>query len=198
MGYDVLNAMRYTDFIKFVSVYDLQIATDSREVKYHPAYNYILSDPYILDGIEYGFDFNSKELGYRIFLAQKRRYNDTKILTAVGESHIDTIPYFVYNSVYVDGKTWHCVSESGEDATHLKTLSTNAAFGWYYLIDYPYSELLFKKIKTLYHPDLGFYSGIYEKTGKTNEAITANVNGGILQAINYKLKGPLVTNNKSL
>jgi len=191
MGFDVSNAMQYTDFIKFIKVYDEEIATDSREVKYHPGYNYIISDPYILDGLEYGFDINSRELAYRIFLVQKKHYKQTKKLTAVGETHIDTIPYFIYNSVYVDGKTWHCVSESGDDATNFKTFSTAVAFGYYYLFDDPYAELLFQKANILYHPDLGFYSGIYEKTGEINRAITANVNGMILEALNYKMNGPI-------
>ena len=187
MGYDVSNAMQYTDFIKFIKIYGEEIATDSREVKYHSGYNYVVSDPYILDGIEHGFDKNSLELAYRIFLVQKKRYENTKILTAVGETHIDVKPWFVYNSVYVDGKIWHCVSESGDDATDLKTFSTAVAFGFYYLFDDSYSTLLFKKSKNLYNPDLGFYAGVYETSGKTNTAITANVNGIILETLNYKL-----------
>jgi hypothetical protein len=140
MGYDVSNSMLYTDFIQFIKIYNEEIAADSREVKYHPGYNYVVSDPYILDGLEYGFDVNSRELGYRIFKVQKKRYKHTKKLTAVGESHIDTIPYFIYNSIYVDGKTWHCVSENGDDANNFKTFSTAVAFGFYYLFDDPYSD----------------------------------------------------------
>lgn len=192
MGFDVSNAMLYTDFIRFVKIYRKQIAVDSREVKYHPGYNYIVSDPYILDGLEYGFDVNSRELGYRVFVVQKRHHEKTGVLTAVGETHIDTVPWFVYNAVYVDGKTWHCVSESGDDATEFKTFSTVAAFGWYYLFNDRYSDKLFSKAKKLYDPELGWYSGVYEKSGKINTAITANVNGIILEALNYRLNGPLV------
>jgi len=195
MGYDVSNALQYTDFIKFIKIYGIDIAVDSREVKYHPGYNYILSEPYILDGFEYGFDVHSRELAYRVFLVQKKRYEATGILTAVSETHVDTIPYFIYNSVYVDGNAWNCVSESGENTEHLKTFSTSAAFGWYYLFKDPYSDLLFDHVRDLYHPDLGWYSGIYENTGVTNTALTANVNGLILTAINYKLKGPLLKGN---
>ena len=192
MLFDVSNAMKYTDFVKFIRIYGEDIAADSREVKYHPAYNYIVSDPYILDGLEYGFDVNSLELGYRVFIVQKRRYAETGIMTAVGESHIDTVPYFVYNSIYVNGKKWHCVSESGEDAPQFKTFSTAAAIGLSYLFDDAYSKKLFDNVKSLYHPDLGFYAGIYERNNEINKAITANANGMVLEALNYKLKGPLV------
>ncbi|MCH8546113.1 MAG: DUF3131 domain-containing protein [Cryomorphaceae bacterium] len=196
MLYDVSNAMKYTDFIKFVNVHGEQIAVDSREVKYHPAYNYVVSDPYILDGLERGFDINSLELGYRIFRAQKKHYEKTGIVTAVGESHIDTVPYFVYNSIYVNGKTWHCVSESGDDANEFKSLSTAAAIGWAYLFDDDYADLLKKTVKDLYEPNLGFYGGIFDKDGRTNTAITANVNAMVLQALNYKKYGPILKSTR--
>jgi hypothetical protein len=192
MGFDVSNALNYTDFIKFIRIYGIDIAADSREVKYHPGYNYVVSDPYIFDGLEYGFDVNSLELAWRIFQAQEKHYQKTGKYTAVGETHVDTVPYFVYNSVYVDGKTWHCVSESGEEAGHLKTLSTAAVFGWYYLFDNAYAKELFDQVQDLYHPDLGWFGGRYESTGLTNKAITANVNAMVLESLNYAQNGPLV------
>jgi hypothetical protein len=87
-GYDAIESLKYTDFIKFEEIYGIEIATDTREVKHHPAYNYVLSEPYILDGIEYGWDINSKELAYRVYKAQKKRANDTGIPIAVSEGHI--------------------------------------------------------------------------------------------------------------
>jgi len=192
MGFDVSNAMNYTDFIKFVRVYGIDIAVDSREVKFHPGYNYVVSDPYIFDGLEYGFDVNSLELAWRIFQVQEKHYEKTGFLTAVGETHVDTVPYFVYNSVYVDGKTWHCVSESGEEAGHLKTLSTAAAFGWHYLFDHPYAQKLLVEVQDLYHTDLGWFGGRYELDGRINHAITANVNAMVLESLNYAQNGPLV------
>ncbi|MDP2176029.1 MAG: DUF3131 domain-containing protein [Bacteroidota bacterium] len=194
MGYDASNALLYTDFLTFVNVNGIKIGTDSRQVKHHPSYNYVLSDPYILDGLEYGFDINSLELGYRVFLAQKLQSEKVNKLISVGETHIDQAPYFIYNSIFTNGKLWNCVSESGEDANDLKTFSTAAAIGWHYLFDDPYSTKLFHQAKDLYDKQLGFYSGIYEVTGKHNKAATCNVNSLVLCAINYKSKGPLIFN----
>jgi len=191
MGFDVSNALLYTDFIRFVDVNGVKIGIDSREVKFHPSYNYTLSDPYVLDGMEYGFDVNSLELGYRVLEAQRKQASRTGKLICVGESHIDKAPYFIYNSIYTNGKTWNCVSENGDDATSLKTFSTAAAFGWYYLFDDSYTQQLFQKAKTLRNSALGFYSGEYEATGEINKAITANVNSMILCALSYKLHGPI-------
>jgi hypothetical protein len=192
MGLDVSNALSYTDFFKTVKINGIDIGVDTREVKHHPSYNYVLSDPYVLDGLEYGYDVNSLELAYRIFQAQKKQSEKTGELIAVGETHIDQEPYFIYNTLYTNGKTWNCVSESGEDANHLKTFSTSAAFGWAYIFDDPYGKMLFHKAKELHHPDLGFYSGYYMDSGMINKAITANVNSAILAALNYKLHGSII------
>jgi len=190
-GYDVYEAMVYTDFIRFKKIYGIEIGIDTREVKYNPAYNYILSEPYVLDGIEYGWDVNSRELAYRIFSAQKEKYKHEKIITSVSEDHLDQPPYFVYNSVYADGSPWNCIAENGDDATEFKTFSVKTAFGWYVLFDDEYSKLLFENVKGLYDENKGWYAGRYEKNTKPNKAITANTNGIILEALNYKRKGKL-------
>ena len=195
MGFDASNALLYTDFITFVEINGVKIGADSREVKHHPSYNYVLSDPYILDGLEYGFDVNSLELGYRVFLVQKKQSEKENKLICVGETHIDQAPYFIYNSIFTNGKKWNCVSESGEDASHLKTFSTSAAFGWYYLFDDAYSDKLFNKAKGLYDKDIGFYSGYYQKDGELNKAITCNVNSLILCALAYKKNGSIIFNH---
>lgn len=190
-GFDASESMKYTDFIKFEEVYGIEIATDTREVKHHPAYNYILSEPYILDGIEYGWDINSKELAYRVYKAQKKRANDIGIPIAVSEGHIDRAPYFVYNSIYINGNMWTCIAENGEDATDFKSFSTKTAYAWATLYDDEYSNLLLENLEGLSNKDKGWYSGRYDKNGLINKVLTANTNGVILECISYKLTGPL-------
>ncbi len=191
MGFDVSEAMKYTDFIKFVKILGIQIAADTREVKFFPAYNYILSEPYILDGIEYGWDINSKELAYRVFLVQKRRAKQTKRLIAVSEGHLDTFPYFVYNSIYSNKDKWICTSSDGEIVNDMKTFSTKAAFAWYTLFDDDYAKKIYEKAITLQDKNKGFYSGYYQNTGKINYALTANTNAVILECLRYKVFGPI-------
>ena len=192
-GYDTYEAMIYTDFIRFKKIYGIEVGIDTREVKYSPAYNYILSEPYVLDGIEHGWDSNSRELAFRLYTAQKNRYKDTHVVTCVSEDHLDQPPYFVYNSVYADGEVWKCVAENGEDVSKLKTLSTKAAFGWYVLFDDSYSALLINAARNLYDADKGWYAGMYEETKLPNKALTANTNGIILECLNYKIHGPITT-----
>jgi hypothetical protein len=194
-AYDASESLKYTDFIKFEEIYGIEIAADTREVKHHPAYNYVLSEPYILDGLEYGWDINSRELAYRVYKVQKKRANELGIPVALSEGHIDKAPYFVYNSIYTNGEKWVCISENGEDAEEFKSFSTKTAFSWATLYDDDYTTLLIKNIEGLYNEDKGWYSGRYDKDQSINKTLTANTNGVILECINYKLNGPLIKNN---
>jgi hypothetical protein len=118
-------------------------------------------------------------------LAQQARFKKTGILTAVSEDHIDVAPYFVYNTVYVAGKTWAAITDKGQDASAFKSLSTKTVFGWHALYNTDYSALMLKAVNTLNEPTKGWYAGLYEQTGKPNKAITANTNGVVLQSLAY-------------
>lgn len=189
MGYDVSEAIVYTDFCRFVNIYDKDIAIDTRELRDQFDENFITSEPYLLDGIEYGWDINSKELAYRIFLAQKARYMTTNIVTSVSEEYVDAGMKKVYNTVYADNKPWNCITANGEDMTDYRFFSTKAAFAWSALFDDPYADVLRDEAKKLYEIKKGWYAGIYEKNGKVNKVLTASTNGVILEAVNYKING---------
>jgi hypothetical protein len=193
--FDATESYRYTDFLKFVDIYGVQIGTDTREVKYHPAYNYVLSEPYILDGLEYGFDINSRELAYRVYKVQKLRSAVTGKPVAVSEDHVDRAPYFIYNSIYANGKKWVCYAENGDLADDFKQLSTKAAYAWSVLYDDAYAAKLYDAVRELNDPGKGWYAGRYDKNGKINKTLTANTNGVILEALSYRVYGPLLQIN---
>lgn len=192
MGLDVSNSLRYTDFLKFVDIEGIQIATDSRDPQQYGAHNYVVSEPYILDGLEFGWDHISQELAWRVYKAQEKRAATTGVLIAVSEDNIDQAPYFVYNTVFTSGKAWNAITEKGTDASQFKTLSTKAAFGWHMLYETDYTQRLMQKISNLADPQRGWYSGLYELSGQPNQALTANTNGIILEALAYKQTGKLM------
>ncbi|MFM2320434.1 MAG: hypothetical protein RLZZ215_3055 [Pseudomonadota bacterium] len=192
MGLDVSNSLRYTDFLKFVEIEGIQIATDSRDPQQYGAHNYVVSEPYILDGLEFGWDHISQELAWRVYKAQEKRAATTGVLIAVSEDNIDQAPYFVYNTVFTSGKAWSAITEKGADASQFKTLSTKAAFGWHMLYETDYTQRLMQKISNLADPQRGWYSGLYELSGQPNKALTANTNGIILEALAYKQTGKLM------
>lgn len=192
MGYDVSEALDYQSWLKFIKIYGINIATDSRRPEEFTAHNYVVSEPYILDGIEFGWDQVSQQFSNRLYAVQKARYDDTGILTAVSEDNIDQAPYFVYNTVFTGGKKWNAITESGEDASEFKSLSTKAAFGWHALYETDYTRKLIQTASKLHDEEKGWYSGLYEKTGEPNKALTANTNGIILETLAYKAMGPLL------
>ncbi|PWQ98368.1 DUF3131 domain-containing protein [Leucothrix arctica] len=198
MGYDVNEALDYQSWLKYINIYGIDIATDSRRPEEFTAHNYVVSEPYILDGLEFGWDQISKQFANRVYAVQEARYKDTGILTAVSEDNIDQAPYFVYNTVFTDGKEWNTITEDGKDASEFKSLSTKAAFGWHALYETDYTKKLMAVASTLHDVDKGWYSGRYEKSGKPNKALTANTNGIILESIAYKALGPLIKSKPTL
>ncbi len=192
MGFDVNDAARYDDYLKLIEIDNIEIPTDARDPKIYKAHNYVVSESYLLHAIEFGLDHITKEFALRVYQAQENRYERSGILTAVSEDNIDRPPYFVYNTVFTDGKAWNAITDTGADASEHKTLSTKAAFGWHLLLDTAYTRKLMSKVKKLKDPTKGWYSGLYEKTNEPNKAITANTNAVILESLSYKQFGPSV------
>ena len=190
---DVSKALDYELHTELIDIYGVDVAADTRDPSEFGALNYVVSEPYVLDGIEYGWDRFSRELAVRVFNVQKRRYEETGVLTAVSEDNIDQAPYFVYNTVFADGKRWNATTESGEDASEFRSVSTKAAIGFHALFENDYTDKLMDHLANNYDPQRGWYSGIYESSGEPNKAITANTNGIILEALHFIQFGPMMT-----
>jgi hypothetical protein len=172
-------------------IYDVPIKFDVRDPKRTGAYNYVVTESYALDAMEFGQDAENRPLVRNIFEVQKRRWQRTGQVTAVTEDHIHQEPYFIYNTIFVMGQPWLAITDQGQEHEQFKSVSTKAAFSLAALFpDDPYAEVLLDKVESAYDPQRGWYSGIYERGGY-NEAITSNTNGIVLEALLYKLYGPL-------
>ncbi|MBW4512705.1 MAG: DUF3131 domain-containing protein [Scytonematopsis contorta HA4267-MV1] len=189
-GYKVDKAVALEPF-KFVDIYGIKIPVDTRDYKKTKANNYVVSESYILEGIEFGLKGRLQDFARRILEVQKRRYEQTGQLTAVTEDNIDKPPYFIYNTIYANGKSWAPITENNEPIPLFRSISTKAAFGWRYL--YPnntYAKKVFDAVKNLHSLDgIGFYGGLYESKNQPNKSITGNTNGLILEILHYKARG---------
>ncbi|RUM46297.1 MAG: hypothetical protein DSY46_00210 [Hydrogenimonas sp.] len=190
-GVDITNALRYDKYLEFVDIYDIPVPYDKRDKAHSDANNYVLMEPYMLDGLEFGWDYFSKEFSYRLYAVQKERYDETGILTAVTEDHLDRPPYFIYNCIYVNKKKWVAIDETGEIHNDMKLLSTKAAFAMDALYHTDYTERLIKKVDPLRN-ERGWYAGLYEATEEPNKAVTCNTNAIILESLLYKTHGPIL------
>ncbi|BAY23145.1 hypothetical protein NIES2100_29090 [Calothrix sp. NIES-2100] len=181
---------------KMVEINGVQIPVDTRDFQSTNANNYVVSESYILDGIEFGLQGELADFAARVLEVQKRRYDATGQLTAVTEDNIDQAPYFLYNTVYANGNAWATITDNNQPYPQFRSISTKAAFGWRYLFpDNAYAQKLFDAVKDLRSPDDGgYYTGIYEESKQPNKVLTGNTNGLILEILYYKARGnrPLI------
>ena len=96
-----------------------------------------------------GFTGSAREAAWRVYRAQEARWRNTQVLTAVTEDHVDRAPWFVYNSVHTNGRDWVAVTDKGEDAPAVRSLSTKAAFGWHALYGNDYTRKLLAAVPKL-------------------------------------------------
>ncbi|MFN6498056.1 MAG: DUF3131 domain-containing protein [Nostoc sp. DedQUE01] len=194
-GFSAPKAIAFEPF-KLVEINGVQIPVDTRDFQTTNANNYVVSESYILDGIEFGLQGELANFAARVLDVQKRRYDTTGQLTAVTEDNIDQAPYFLYNTVYANGTNWATITDANQPYPQFRSISTKAAFGWHYLFpDNAYAQKLFDAVKDLRSPDDGgYYAGIYEESKQPNKALTGNTNGLILEILYYKARGnrPLI------
>ncbi len=197
-GFSAPKAISLEPF-KLVEINGVQIPVDTRDFKSTNANNYVVSESYILDGIEFGLQGELADFAARVLDVQKRRYDTTGQLTAVTEDNIDQAPYFLYNTVYANGVNWATITDANQPYPQFRSISTKAAFGWRYLFpDNAYAQKVFEVVKDLRSPDdSGYYAGIYEESKQPNKALTGNTNGLILEILYYKAKGnhPLIASS---
>ncbi|MFD1912647.1 DUF3131 domain-containing protein [Halodurantibacterium flavum] len=189
-GHDVHAAIRLDDTLRWQEVGGIDVPTDVRGDAFG-GHVYTVSDPYILDGIEFGWDTVTRELAWRVYSAQEARYRETGILTAVTEDHIDRAPYFVYSTVLGDGVPWAVLTDTGDDASGFRILSSKAAIGWHMLYQTDYTEMLAEAVTAEASAE-GWATGPFEEIDEPNEARAANTNGVILTALHYRTFGPLL------
>jgi hypothetical protein len=192
MGLDVEAAGDWRNHLQLVTVDGVAVCADDRDPARFGAPNYVVSEPYILAGLEFGWTRSARECAWRAYRAQEARWRRTGTLTAVTEDHVDQPPYFVYNSVWSNGRAWATVTDKGEDAAPLRTLSVKAAFGWHALLRTEYTARLVERVAALNDPAKGWYAGLYEEGGKTNQALAANTNAVVLESLAYLRRGRLL------
>jgi hypothetical protein len=204
-GFDVDKAMS-PEPLAYTTIYDVKVPYDGRDPRVFKNQNYVLTEGYILDGLEMGWDLPSDksydgmtashgwraEFANRIYLVQQRRYEQTGIITARSEHQVNGKPYFVYDSIFADGYAWNTLDPTGEYQPDRAAIAAKAAVGLWALWDTDYTDLLFESVADLYDPEAGFYEGLYENGNGYIPLQTANNNGIILAALLYKVQGPIL------
>jgi hypothetical protein len=191
---------------EMIPLYGVDVPYDSRDPRVLVQHNYVVSESYVLDGIEFDWDMANdrtsnrwlasdtvaKNFAKRIYQAQENRYKATGILTARSEHQLDQAPYFVYDTIFTDGFAWNTITESGKKVPEFSAIALKAALGLWVLWDSPYTDLLAKAIWNQYVPEKGYYEGVYENGKGPIKTFTANNNGIMLETLLYKAQGKLL------
>lgn len=192
-------------------IYCVEVPYDSRDPRKYSQHNYVVSESYVLDGIEFNWDLADdrstsdkrhshewmEKFAHRVYQAQENRFNETGILTARSEHQLDSDPYFVYDTVFTDGYAWNTITEPGKYVPQYAAVSLKAALGMWVLWKSHYTDRLFLAIEKNFEPGKGFYEGILENGKGPIKAFTANNNGIMLEALLFKAQGKLLKWNNS-
>ncbi len=188
-GVDASQALQPGRAVVWEDILGVQVRRDARDRRRFGAVDALVTDPFVLEAIELGPGAGG-DLG-RVFAVQKRRWERTGLVTALGEDHVDRAPWFAYGAIWAGGKTFTAVNADGEEAPSLLALSTKAAFALSVLHPGdPYATVLRDAVDDLRDPQRGWLAGRYEG-GAPNGSVNANTNAVVLEALLYKVVGPL-------
>jgi hypothetical protein len=208
-GFSTARASRPEPY-EMVPVEGVEVAVDKRDPRFLGAHNYVVSESYVLDGVEFNWDktddkrspddvhtdADTADFAQRVYLAQERRWRATGIVTARTEHQLDGPPYFVYDTVFTDGYPWNTITDSGKHVPAFAAVATKGALGLWAIWNTPYTDLLWQTIANLYDPAKGYYEGVYENGKGPIKAFTANNNGIILETLLHKKEGKLLKAKK--
>jgi hypothetical protein len=161
-----------------------------------PGNDRIMSEPFIMMGMETGF--RSADLArqaVQVLAAQNARYQQTKIVTAVTEDALPDPPYyFYYYSVYHRGNPFVVESLDDKVMPRPRWVSSKAAFGWNAVLPSAYTQLLLKTVRPAGTAD-GWGSGVYEDTLQPTGVPSLNTAALIMESALYKTRGrPILAN----
>lgn len=207
-GFSTCQSSRAEPY-QLADIYCVLVPYDSRDPRTSNQHNYVVTESYILHGLEMGWnksgDLSSdpnihthpwmQDFANRVYQAQENRYMITGKNTARSEHQLDKEPYFVYDTVYSDGFDWNTITDKGKFVPEMSAVSLKAALGMWSLWQSPYTDRLFDLIENASEPGKGFYEGLYENGRGPIREFTANNNGIMLEALLFKKEGRLLKLN---
>lgn len=209
-GFTTCQASRPEPYA-LAEIYCVLVPFDSRDPRLTQQHNYVVTESYLLHGLELGWDNADdrdddvkdyshpwmKNFADRVYQAQENRYTITGILSARSEHQLDKAPYFVYDTVYSDGFNWNTITDKGQYVPNVAAVSLKAALGMWALWESPYTDRLFDAIENADEQGKGYYEGLYENGDGPIKEFTANNNGIMLEALLFKKQGKLLQFNSN-
>ena len=205
-GYRPILAHRAEPFLT-AAIFGVQVPYDGRDPRIFHSQNYVVTESYLQDGLELGFDLPHDdttpdyissdgwraEFADRIYQVQENRWRATGFMTARSEHNVSGPPYFTYDTIFSDGYPWNTVTPRGDYVPEHAAVATKAALGLWVLWDTEYTDVLYEAMIELYNPERGMYEGLYETGRGRIDIFTANNNGIVLTSLLHKVQGAILT-----
>jgi hypothetical protein len=151
----------------------------------------LLSEPFILYGLELGLNGELKTLAQNVLRAQEARYKATGQVTIASEDAMPDKPYyFYYYCVYCSAKPFVIgVSSPKQTFEEPRWVSTKGAFGWHALLPDAYTAKAVEHIAPARDATRGWATGVYEKTGASTGTFDVNTAVVLMEIAYYQLRG---------
>ena len=184
-GVDVRNAQRLGANARPVSVMGVPLMADTR------GFDRLLSEPFILYGLELGLGGELKTLAQNLLRAQEARYKATGQVTIASEDAMPDKPYyFYYYCVYCSAKPFVIgVSSPKQTFEEPRWVSTKGAFGWHALMPDAYTAKAVEHVAAARDAARGWATGVYEKTGASTGTYDVNTAVVLMEIAYYQLRG---------
>jgi hypothetical protein len=191
-GFDARGAA--TPAIAYANVEGQRLPHDSRDPRTSGAQAPLLTMPFVLSGLEYGWqaaDGSSplRDAARTVYAVQESRWRRERQLTARTDFQLREAPWVVLDSVWASGYAWNTIASDGKEHERLALVSVRAAFGLWALWPTDYTQALIEGVRWLYDADRGWFEGRYEQGGAPNTTITLATNAQVLEALWFKAAG---------
>jgi ankyrin repeat protein len=143
----------------------------------------LTSDPFVLAGLELGWDAPMERFARDLLAVQEARYRKTGRVSMVGEDAIGRPPhFFYYYSAYSHRQAFGVdVQTAGAHVDDPRWVSAKAAFGWHALLPRPYTRLAMRTVAPARTAG-GWASGVFEGTSQSTGTLNVNTAAVILTA----------------
>ena len=150
----------------------------------------LTSDPWVLMGLEIGWDAPMEQFARNLLAVQQARYRRTGRVTIVAEDAIGVPPhFFYYYSAYTHRTAFGVdVQRPGAYVDGPRWVSAKAAFAWHALLPRPYTRLAIDAVAPA-RTAAGWESGVFEGTGRPTGSLNVNTAAVILAAAVVHLRG---------
>ena len=189
-GLDVRNALNPALNARSVDVHGVKLLADKRGL------DRLVSEPFILLGLELGLTGQMRSLAERVLAAQEARYKATGRVTIATEDAVAVKPHhFYYYCVYCNGKPFVIgLSSPRQLLDEPRWVSVKGAFGWHALLPSEYTRRATEYVAPALDAENGWATGVFESTGVSTKTWDVTSAAVLMEIAYYQLRGrkPLI------